>query len=137
LASAHLAIVKGGGHADRPWRHDFNFRACRVWRLHRDVDRQGNPMDEEMIGDHVDHAARAAKLTLRGIHILRHSFCSHLAMRPAPARAIQQARGHADLRTTQRYMHLSPAALERAIRLLEPADLGDTLETGDQRTAES
>src|SRR5438045_942260 len=82
-AWAHLAIVKGGGNADRPWRHDFNFRACRVWRLHRDVDRQGNPMDEEMIGDHVDHAARAAKLTLRGIHILRHSFCSHLAMRPA------------------------------------------------------
>jgi hypothetical protein len=40
-------------------------------------------------------------------------------MRGAPARAIQDLAGHADLRTTRRYMHLSPAALESAIRLLE------------------
>jgi site-specific recombinase XerD len=54
-----------------------------------------------------------------GLHILRHSFCSHLAMRGAPARAIQELAGHQDLGTTQRYMHLSPAALDAAIRLLE------------------
>ena len=54
-----------------------------------------------------------------GIHILRHTFCSHLAMRGAPARAIQELAGHQDLGTTQRYMHLSPAALDAAIRLLE------------------
>ena len=40
-------------------------------------------------------------------------------MRGAPARAIQDPAGHADLATTQRYMHLSPAALDAAIRLLE------------------
>ena len=44
---------------------------------------------------------------------------SHLAMRGAPARAIQALAGHQDLATTQRYMHLSPAALDAAIRLLE------------------
>jgi integrase len=49
----------------------------------------------------------------------RHTFCSHLAMRGAPARAIQELAGHADLSMTQRYMHLSPAALDAAIRLLE------------------
>jgi integrase len=54
-----------------------------------------------------------------GVHILRHTFCSHLAMRGAPARAIQELAGHADLTMTQRYMHLSPAALDSAIRLLE------------------
>ena len=53
-----------------------------------------------------------------GVHILRHTFCSHLAMRGAPARAIQELAGHPDLATTQRYMHLSPAALDAAIRLL-------------------
>lgn len=56
---------------------------------------------------------------LGGVHILRHSFCSHLAMRGAPARAIQELAGHKDLAMTQRYMHLSPAALDAAIRLLE------------------
>jgi len=48
----------------------------------------------------------------RSVHILRHTFCSHLAMRGAPARAIQELAGHQDLDTTQRYMHLSPAALD-------------------------
>jgi len=102
-------------------------------------DRQGRPANEKEIGDHVDHAARAAQLRHRGIHILRHTFCSHLAMRGAPARAIQELAGHADLRTTQRYMHLSPAALDSAIRLLDsPAvfpSRGDILETEDQQSA--
>ena len=41
--------------------------------------------------------------------------CSHLAIRGAPARAIQELAGHQDLMTTQRYMHLSPALVENAI----------------------
>jgi hypothetical protein len=48
-------------------------------------------------------------------------------MRGAPARAIQELAGHQDLITTQRYMHLSPAAIEGAIRLLDqsgPAKAG-------------
>ena len=52
----------------------------------------------------------------QGVHILRHTFCLHLAMKGAPARAIQQLAGRADLSTTQRYMHLSPAATEDATR---------------------
>jgi integrase len=56
-------------------------------------------------------------------------------MRGAPARAIQELAGHQDLSTTQRYMHLSPAAIEGAIRLLELPNpvvtRGDILETAD------
>jgi integrase len=61
-----------------------------------------------------------------GVHILRHTFCSHLAMRGAPANAIRELAGHANLSTTQRYMHLSPAAKDEAIKLLEsrPEDGG-------------
>jgi len=67
----------------------------------------------------VQRAARKAGLTESGVHLLRHSFCSHLAMRGASAKAIQELAGHRDLTTTQMYMHLSPAALEDAIRLLD------------------
>jgi hypothetical protein len=40
-------------------------------------------------------------------------------VRGAPARAVQKLAGHRDLGTTQLYMHLSPLAIEAAIRLLE------------------
>jgi hypothetical protein len=53
------------------------------------------------------------------MHILRHTFCSHLEMRGAPAMATKELAGHANLSTMMRYMHLSPAAKDGAIRLLD------------------
>ena len=50
-------------------------------------------------------------------------------MRGAPARAIQELAGHANLSTMQRYMHLSPAAKESAIRLLDRSDGGEIEQT--------
>ena len=40
-------------------------------------------------------------------------------MRVAPSGAIQALAGHQELSMTQRYMHLSPASLDAAIRLLD------------------
>ena len=42
----------------------------------------------------VARAARRAAVSHDGVHVLRHTFCSHLAMRGAPARAIQELAGH-------------------------------------------
>jgi integrase len=57
-----------------------------------------------------------------------------VSSRGAPPRAIQELAGHADLTMTQRYMHLSPAALDAAISLLErpsgEQSCGDILATG-------
>src|SRR5687768_15351595 len=96
---------------------------------------------QKIVQDWVRRAARRAKLSDEGVHVLRHTFCSHLAMRGAPARAIQELAGHQDLTTTQRYMHLSPAAIEGAIRLLDLAEpsyrLGDILETAKERSAKA
>jgi hypothetical protein len=54
-------------------------------------------------------------------------------MQDAPATAIQQLAGHADLSTTMRYMHLSPAAVDSAIRLLEQDDRGEMLGNGESK----
>ncbi|KIG16754.1 Site-specific recombinase, phage integrase family protein [Enhygromyxa salina] len=92
-------------------------------------------------------ALDGAELRQHGPHSLRHTFCSHLAMRGAAARVIQQLAGHSSLITTQRYMHLSPGATEAAIALLESppprranarprvgvAGVGDMLETASHR----
>jgi len=78
----------------------------------------GTPFTRQIVQGRMLLAARRANVR-RGVHILRHTFCSHLSMRGAPPKAIQELAGHADLTMTQRYMHLSPAALDAAIGLLD------------------
>jgi site-specific recombinase XerD len=67
-------------------------------------------LTESVLSGTVRRAAHSANLRCTGPHMLRHTFCSHLAMRGAPAKAIQELEGHQDLTTTQQDMHLSPAA---------------------------
>ena len=92
----------------------------------------GTPLTRQGAWSRVRYAARRANVPT-GVHILRHTFCAHLAMHGAAGRAIQDLVGHQDLAMTQRYMHLSPDAADRTIRLLERGDRcspdGDILET--------
>lgn len=98
----------------------------------------GTPLTEGQVQGFVRRAAQRAGLFNNGPHMLRHTFCSHLAMLGAPARAIQELAGHQDLTTTQRYMHLSPAALGTAVQLLDQRrERGDILETESGGTAKS
>jgi integrase len=95
----------------------------------RDLDRGPTPLvfstdDGELLTRDcqrawLKRALKQAELRDKGPHTLRHTFCSHLAMRGAPALAIKNLAGHSALATTERYMHLSPSALENAIQLLE------------------
>jgi site-specific recombinase XerD len=136
----HVTVPKGGRLRYVP----LTIRLATALREHRHlrsdrvlVQSDGTSMSADVVKHHVERAARRAQIAQNGVHRLRHTFCSHLAMRGAPARAIQELAGHRDLATTQRYMHLSPAALDSAIRLDcpgMPRSVGDMLET---RIAES
>jgi integrase len=133
----HVTATKGGRLRHIP----LTKRLASALRSHRHLrgDRvlcelDGRPLTQKVMQCLVRRAARKAQLKNEGIHVLRHTFCSHLAMRGAPTRAIQELAGHKDLTTTQRYMHLSPAATSGAIRLLDSrqkaGEFGDMLETG-------
>ena len=102
------------------------------------VQSSGESLTMKIVQDRIARAARRAGVR-PGVHILRHTFCSHLAMRGAPARAIQELAGHKDLKTTQRYVHVSPAAVDEAIRLLDASrtgvPFGNMLATGSTESA--
>jgi integrase len=134
----HVTLPKGGKSRRIPmtdllatalakYRH---LRCARV--LHPD---EGAEMKRTVLRWWMTKAQRQAGLEETGLlHILRHTFCSRLAMKGAPAKAIQELAGHVNLTTTQRYMHLSPAAKDAAIQLLNEGTgtqkSGDMLETG-------
>jgi integrase len=94
----------------------------------------GEPITRQGAWSRVRYAAHRANVPT-GVHILRHTFCSHLVMRGAAMRSVQELVGHQDLTMTQRYSHLSPAALIDTVRLLEtrPVDSkrGEILETAE------
>lgn len=117
----HVTAPKGGRLRYVPMtaRLATALRDGRHLRSARVLCRGTAPLSADAVKHCVERAAGRARLSESGVHRLRHTFCSHLAMRGAPTRAIQELAGHKDLITTQRYMHLSPAALDAAIRLLE------------------
>jgi integrase len=52
-------------------------------------------------------------------HDLRHTCASHMVMRGASLKDVQEILGHADYKMTQRYAHLSPAHLLAAVERLD------------------
>lgn len=52
-------------------------------------------------------------------HALRHTFASHMAMKGAPLKAVQDLLGHVTIEMTMRYAHSTPQASMAAVALLD------------------
>lgn len=64
----------------------------------------------------VRDAAKAAQLKRRvTVHSLRHAFATHLLEIDPDVRKLQVLLGHADLKTTQRYLHVASQRIQRTI----------------------
>lgn len=84
-------------------------------------DADGHPLTSGECKRPLWTACTGARLRRIGWHVLRHTFGSQLAMQGAPPSQIQALMGHATLKMTERYMHLSPAGAVAAVRLLDRA----------------
>lgn len=62
---------------------------------------------------------KAAGVPLIRLHDLRHSFASQLVVQNVPLKVVQELLGHADIRMTMRYAHLSPAAAASYVQVLD------------------
>jgi integrase len=149
--SIHVRRSEWDGHVTTPkggrWRRvPMTVRLAEALKAHRHLKARrvlchedGSGIGRKAVHEWMEKAQRRAMLPATGaFHILRHTFCSHLAMQGATAKAIQELAGHQDLSTTQRYMHLSPAHKDAAIRLLDrrPVEPPDSASRGGGVEAE-
>ncbi|UCZ57977.1 tyrosine-type recombinase/integrase [Desulfurispirillum indicum] len=83
--------------------------------------KQGQPMTPRTIWHLVSRQLQrvdALSCTKQGAHVLRHTFATNLVRRKANLIEIQNLLGHADVRMTQIYTHVSPESLRSTVNLL-------------------
>ncbi|MEE8290797.1 MAG: tyrosine-type recombinase/integrase [Candidatus Tectomicrobia bacterium] len=84
------------------------------------------PLDVRSVNRACQKAAHRAGLTKAvRIHTLRHSFATHLLEAGVDLRTIQFLLGHRSLKTTARYLHISPPNLHATpspLDLLPPVE---------------
>jgi integrase len=78
---------------------------------------EGQPITD--IKNGFNAAVARAKIQNFRFHDLRHTFCSWLAIRGVPLTAIQKLAGHASIKMTLRYAHLSPRYLADEVKALD------------------
>lgn len=117
-----VGTPKGGRSRTLPLGDD----AIRVLKAHRHLrsewvfcDLAGKRYTDGRCKHPLWRACALAGLRRIGWHVLRHTFASHLAMRGAPLRHIQELLGHSTIKMTERYAHLMPEAKRDVVQLLD------------------
>ncbi|QWU98530.1 site-specific integrase [Francisella salimarina] len=97
-----------------------------VMKIIKSIERKsGLLFVSEVTGKKFDNIDRSWKQLMKlseienfRFHDLRHNFCSMLVMKGVPIYTVSQLAGHADVKTTQIYAHLSPDVKKSAIDLI-------------------
>lgn len=85
------------------------------------VNHQGRAITTEGVRAIVANTARAAGLDRRITpHMLRHTAATRLLQHGANLRVVQEFLGHSSIRMTERYTHVTAAALREAVKIYSP-----------------
>lgn len=92
------------------------FRLRRYWQRYRpsrvlfySSRDSSRPMSASSVGKQLKAAVKAADVTKScSLHSLRHAYATHQLELGMPLNQLQQQLGHADIRTTQHYLHWLP-----------------------------
>lgn len=85
------------------------------------LSKTGKPIDRITIWKMIKEYARNAGITKNiSPHTLRHSFATHLLDNGADLRVIQEMMGHSNISSTDRYMHVSKAHIQKAFDDFHP-----------------
>lgn len=84
----------------------------------------GTHLDRTKVTKRFQQACADAGVRVITFHELRHTFATRMAANGAPMRKLQEWLGHADIKTTQIYMHYAPDEHEVALVNEGFADIG-------------
>lgn len=98
--------------------------------------KEGKPFRRWWISKNFRDAVRKSGIENFRFHDLRHDFCSKLVQRGVDLYSVAGLAGHRDIKTTQRYAHLSPEKLKSAISVLNSDYILTTLGKKPMRTNE-
>lgn len=68
--------------------------------------------------DHFNVDLKESNVVKIRFHDIRHTFASHFVMRGGSLYDLQKLLGHSDIRTTERYAHLSPEHVSKQVELI-------------------
>ena len=117
--------IKGKGRKERVL--PLNYKACRAikaWLVVRPdisesalfVTKFREPMGARAIQRVVEKYLKEAGIHNASVHTLRHTFATHHVAKGTDLRAVQEALGHADLKTTSIYVSTAKEAMRRDLQ---------------------